>query len=153
MNTEQLLSKANNVTIENAENVILDDSSTELEYNQKICVSVPPPKQQVLIDNNEIKKIITTCKVAKKSRFPLAELLLGLSSLLFGAFLSALISQIPYELCFLSIMFYTVCPAGGLTSGVAYFFCRKDEVCSVRQLAEKIEDCLSTIDEEKYNEH
>lgn len=56
MNTEQLLSKANNVTIENAENVILDDSSNELEYNQKICVSVPPPKQQVLIDNNEIKK-------------------------------------------------------------------------------------------------
>lgn len=70
-------------------------------------------------------------------------------------FFSALISQIPYEVSFLSILFYSICPVFGGIFGVAYFFCRKNSNKDIVQLAEKIEDYIIDPEdmEETKNEH
>lgn len=61
----------------------------------------------------------------QKKQFPYAEVLLGSVSLLIGVFWSAILSKVTYEFTMLSIFFYTICPAGGVGAGAAYWFCRK----------------------------
>ena len=143
MDTEHSYEQFRNVITKDAENVISQDTNNELQYNQKISVKVPEPSEKVLLDLKNINKIKNECDKIKNNRFPCAEVFLGVSSLFLGAFLSALISQISYELKFLSILFYTICPAVGIGCGVAYFFCRKNDIYSAKQLAEKIEDYIS----------
>lgn len=142
MDTEQLYSQFQNATTEDAENIISKDTNTELQYNHKVSVKVPEPGEMIVIDLKNINKIKNECAKAKKNHFPWAEVLLGASSLLIGAFLSALMSQISYELKFLSVLFYTICPTLGLGCGVAYFFCRKNDVYSAKSLAERIEEYI-----------
>ena len=143
MDTEQLYSQFQNATTEDAENIISQDTNNELQYNHKISVKVPEPGEMVVIDLKSINKIRTECDKAKNNHFPWAEVLLGVSSLFIGAFLSALMSQISYELKFLSVLFYTICPTAGIGCGVAYIFCRKNDMYTAKQLAEKIEDYIS----------
>ena len=144
MDTEQLYSQFQNATTEDAENIISQDTNNELQYNHKISVKVPDPGEMVVIDLKSINKIRNECDKAKNNHFPWAEVLLGVSSLFIGAFLSALMSQISYELKFLSVLFYTICPTAGIGCGVAYIFCRKNDMYTAKQLAEKIEDYIST---------
>ena len=143
MDTEQLYSQFQNATTEDAENIISQDTNNELHYNHKISVRVPEPGEMVLVDLKSINKIKNECNKATSNHFPLAEVLLGVSSLFIGAFLSALMSQISYELKFLSVLFYTISPMVGIGCGVAYFFCRKSDMYSATQLAERIEDYIS----------
>lgn len=146
MDTEQLYSQFQNSAAEDAENIISQDTNNELQYNHKISVKVPEPGEMTLVDVKSINKIKNECNKAKNNHFPCAEVLLGVSTLLIGAFLSALMSQISYELKFLSVLFYTICPTVGIGCGVAYFFCRKNDMYSAKQLAEKIEDYISNDD-------
>ena len=82
----------------------------------------------------------------KKTKFPFAEVFLGIASLLLGAFLGALIAKVPYELCFASVLSYNICPVGGIGCGVAYFFCRHNESADVVQLATQVDECVSDSD-------
>lgn len=154
MDLEEIFQSCNNVVIEEAGNVI-DESNHTLQYEQKHNVVLPPEEKKIAINISAIRKIRYECACAKENKFTYAELWLGLSTLFFGAFFSALISKIPYKVNFLSIFFYSVCPVLGGIFGVAYFFCRKNNNRDIVQLAEKIEEYIIDPEdmEETRNEH
>ena len=132
-----------------AVNVIGSESNGTLQYSQIFDVKVPKANKKVLVDAGVIKKIQLLCAQAKTEKFPFAEVFLGVASLFWGAFLSALISGVSYEASFVSILSYNVCPVGGVGFGVAYFFCRKKGFADMVQLATRIEECIcdSVIEE------
>lgn len=132
---------------------VITDSSVELQYSQTYNVHLPKPEEQTLIKVSDINRIAEICDRVKDTKFSFAELFLGLSSLLIGAFLSAIVSQVHYEFGLLSIFLYTICPCAGIGFGVAYIFCRKQILYDAKQLAEKITDCLDKyLDESKRRE-
>lgn len=65
-----------------------------------------------------------------------------------GCVLSALISQVTYELKFLSILFYSICPVGGIGCSVAYWFLRKNNMADAKKLADYVEEYLIIPTEE-----
>lgn len=155
MDLEEIFQSCNNVVIEEAGNVIDEKSNHTLQYEQKHNVVLPPEEKKIAINISAIRKIRYECACAKENKFTYAELWLGLSTLFFGAFFSALISKIPYKVNFLSIFFYSVCPVLGGIFSVAYFFCRKNNNRDIVQLAEKIEEYIIDPEdmEETRNEH
>ena len=155
MDLEEIFQSCNNVVIEEAGNVIDEKSNHTLQYEQKHNVVLPPEEKKIAINISAIRKMRYECACAKENKFTYAELWLGLSTLFFGAFFSALISKIPYKVKFLSIFFYSVCPVLGGIFGVAYFFCRKNNNRDIVQLAEKIEEYIIDPEdmEETRNEH
>lgn len=135
-------------TEEYVTNVITPDSNGNLCYSQTYAVKVPKASQKVALDTHAVKKVQSLCAKAKKSRFPIAEVFLGIASLFLGAFLSALIAKVPYEMSFASILSYNICPVGGAGFGVAYFFYRQNDSADVVRLATQIEECIcESIDE------
>lgn len=147
IDTEEIYSKFSTSTTEEAENVISGDSNKALQYSQTYNVHVPKPEDKVVLNASSVKKIQGECQKAKEIKFPYAELFLGIASLLIGAFLSAIISQVPYELKPLGLIFYTICPVGGAGFGVAYCFCRKNDVDDTKKLATRIEEYIQDVDE------
>lgn len=152
MDVQELYDRVASSTTEEIENVIPNTCNNELQYNQTVSVKVPKPRDKMLMDISSIDNIKNECKKAKETKFSFAELLLGISSLLLGAFLSAIMSQVTYELQILSVIFYTICPALGLGCGVAYFFCRKNEIDDIKKFAEKIEYCVLNADDDEGEE-
>ena len=148
MENQDLYTQCMNTVDEVAENVMPDNSNTDLQFKQTFNVKMPKPGKKILIDACSIEKIKNECTSVKKTTFPIAELLLGLATLFLGAFLSAVMSQIEYKFAFLSILFYSICPVVGIGTFVAYFFCRKNEGDNIKTFAEKIEDCLQNIDDD-----
>lgn len=132
---------------EDAENIMPNDSNTELQYSQTYSVRVPKPEVKIVLDASSVKKIKEECEKARKIQFPYAEVLLGIASLLIGSFLSAILSKVTYELNALSIFFYTICPVCGVGAGVAYWFCRRKDASDIKLFAEKIEGYISSFDE------
>ena len=136
-----------NTVEENAETSIIDGRDTTLQYSQTYNVRLPKPEDKIMLNTSEIKTIKEICKEAEDERFSLSELYLGIATLLLGALISALISQVHYEYNLLSIFLYTICPTGGIGFGVAYFFSRKKDINDVKQFAKRIENCISIYDE------
>lgn len=147
MDTEELYQAFSGSVFEDAENIMPNDSNTELQYSQTYNVRVPKPEDKVVLDASSVKKIKEECKKAQKVCFPYAEVFLGVASLLIGAFFSAILSKVTYELRFLSIFFYTICPVGGVGAGVAYWFCRRKDTSDIKLFAEKIEGYIKNFDE------
>ena len=149
MVVQELYEHTESLITEETENITPSICNNELKYNQTVNVKVPKPRNKTLVDVSLIDNIKNECKKAKETKFSFAELLLGISSLLLGAFLSAIMSQVKYELQILSVIFYTICPTLGFGCGIAYFFCRKNENDDIRKFTEKIEYyILNTADEE-----
>ncbi len=136
-----------NVIIQDAESVIDNKKSKELEYNQTYSVYIPNPEEQIAIKKSTLKKIKTECKRAKNNKFPWSEIFLSISSLCLGAFLGAITSKITYGLNLLSVLYYNIAPTIGIGFLVAYFFYRKRENENIINLATKIEEYLSEIDD------
>ena len=145
--TEEIFQSCNNVVLEETSNVISKDNNHTLQYEQIHNVVLPSEEQKIAINISVLKKIKNECDQAKKHKFSYAEVWLGISTLLLGGFFSAIMSKIPYELNFLSILFYTICPVGGVGFGIAYFFCREKENQDATQLAERIEGYLPDAEE------
>lgn len=147
MNTEEFYQAFTSSIAEDAENIMPNDSNTELQYSQTYNVRVPKPEDKIVLDASSVKKIKAECEEAKRAQFPYAEVFLGIASLLIGAFLSAILSKVTYEFKILSIFFYTICPVGGVGSGVAYWFCRKKDTADIKLFAEKVEGYIRNIEE------
>lgn len=147
MDTEELFQSFIGSISEDAENIMPNDSNAELQYSQTYNVRIPKPQDKVVLDAYSVKKIREECQKAKEVKFSYAEVLLGIASLLIGAFLSAILSKVSYELKFLSVFFYTICPMGGVGAGIAYWFCRKKDTTDIKMLAEKIEGLIVDYDE------
>jgi len=136
--TEELYQAFTNVITENVDNVISDKSNKELQFDQTVSVRVPKIREQVSIDKINVQKIKKVCEDANKEKFPLAEIFLGASTLFLGAFLSALLSKVPYAFNFIGVLSYSVCPFAGIGFGVAYIFKRKNNASDIKIFAEKV---------------
>ena len=132
---------------ENAETTIIDGKDSALQYSQTYNVRLPKPEEKIALNTSEILKMKEICADAKNESFSFAEVFLGASSLLLGAFLSAIISRVHYEFTLLSIFLYTICPVGGVGFGVAYFYSRNKAVSDIKQFASRIESCINVYDE------
>ena len=147
MDTDELMNACTNVLVENAENIINNENNKTLQYERTHDVVLPPDEKSIALKVSSLKHIKLECEKAKKSMFNFSELWFGIATLLLGAFFSALISEFPYELKFLSVLFYSICPIGGIGFGVAYYFCRFNNNKSVISLVETIEEYIPNIEE------
>lgn len=147
MDTDEIYQGFAGSISQDAENIMPNDSNATLQYSQTYNVRVPKPEDKVVLDASSVKKIKAECEMAKKTQFPYAEVFLGIASLLIGAFLSAILSKVTYEFKLLSIFFYTICPVGGVGTGVAYWFCRKKDITDIKLFAEKVEGYIRNFDE------
>ena len=145
--TEALYQAFSNAVTEDAGNVISNANNNELQFNQTVNIRVPKVRDRLLIDAKIIRKIKSVCEEAQKGKFTYAEVFLGIASLFLGAFLGSLMSQVPYELTFRGILSYTICPIGGIGFGVAYWFCRKNDMKDIKYWAEKVSEYIEDSDE------
>lgn len=150
VSTEEIIQGCNNVIFEQTGNVINSSDNQSLQYELMHSV-VLPPEEKKIINISTLRKVRQECKKVKKSKFSFAELWLGFATMFLGAFLSALMSKMPYELSFLSVLFYTICPIGGVGFGISYFYCRNNENRSITQFAEKIEEYILDPDNMEEN--
>ena len=142
MDTDEMVRAVlDSTSVQDAENVI-SSSDTAIRYNKATLVHLPEDSEAVVIDIRSIKKIQTICASAKEVRRSYAEIFLALASLFIGTFLSALISQMPYELTARSIFFYNISLVLGVAFAVAYYFTREKALASIRDFAERIEENL-----------
>ena len=130
------------------------DSNCSMGYsqNEKALAFNTPfrgviKEKKVMLDASRIRRIEEACKKAQEAKNSNAEIYLGVSSLLAGAFLSAIISSISYELSFLGVFFYTICPTGAVSLFVAYMMTRNNERMSLRGLAESVRQEIENTDE------
>jgi len=133
--------------MENAQNVITDNRN--FQYTQTFNFRIPKAEEQVPINVSAIVKIKKECDIVRKKKFSLSELMLSLSMLFCGAFLSALISGIPYELSALSILSYTVSPLLGIVGGILYFVFKGNNFSGASDLIRVIDDVLPMIETEE----
>lgn len=148
MDNEENWFQFDDAIVENAGNVV--SNNNVLKINQTMDVRVPKNDANdftYAIRVSSIRKIYKACDDVKKAKFLWAELWLSLSTLLLGAFLSALISQIKYEYKFWSIIFYSVCPALGGIFFVLYFMVRKQSTITATELADIIQENIPNPDE------
>lgn len=135
------------VISQKAESVISDESNKNLKYDQSFSVQIPAPEEKIVLNKSSVRKILKECSKAKKHKNHYADMFLGICTLLLGGFFSAIISQMEYKIGFLNVIFYTICPTIGGIFGVAYFFERKKENYDINELASKIEEELSNVND------
>ncbi len=143
--TEEIFLGCNNVVVQPTENVISKKNNHELKYEQTHNIVVLPEEKKVAINISAIKRVQKECEAAKKRKCGYAEWCLGISTLLLGAFLSALMSKMPYELSWLSVLSYTICPIGGVSCFILYFTGRKGENSGIVDLANRIEEQICNV--------
>lgn len=117
----------NNTIIENTSNVITQSDNDTLQYKKTFDIKMPKSEAaeyKIAINSSVLKKLYTCCDEIENNKFSWAELFLSISTLFFGAFLSALLSSVPYEIGFLNILFYSVSPVIGAVCLAGWFFCR-----------------------------
>lgn len=129
----------------NAENIT--QNPTELEFNQTHTIKTPKPAEMRTILLSDVKRMKKKSLRLKSERFRCEELLLGGATLFFGASLGALAGNMPYELRFVSVLFYTIFPALGAGCLIWYIRYKKKEVEDAHQIGEEIEEIMDGIDE------
>lgn len=140
----------NDTLFDNANNIQLGETNKTLQYNQSVDVILPKEElndSTVAIRTSKINRVLNECKRVKRNRFSWAELFLGISTLLLGAFISAIISKVEYTLGFLNVILYTVCPGLGMCLMAMYIFTRKNEIKDASSLAEVVEENIVLPDE------
>lgn len=145
--TDEILLGCNSAVVQPTGNVISRKNNQELQFEQVCNLVVPPEEKKVAINISTIKKVQKECVEAKKRKCSYAEWCLGISTLLLGAFLSALMGKMPYEFSLLSVFSYTVCPVGGVGCLIFYFTGRKNENKSIVEFATRIEEYVGSFED------
>ena len=122
-------------------------NSGVMELRQTNVVKFDQKIESVAVDSRNIEKIYSICKDASSKRTPWTDVMLGIASLFAGAFISAIISGIPIENSFKSIIFYILSPMIAVGCGVAFFFNRKNEGSDVHDIAKHILEYLPYTNE------
>lgn len=102
----------------------------------------------VLVKASNLQKVREVLLQAKSVKFPIHEVLLGISSISIGATLGALSAGIKLD-TFLGKLMYVLCPLITVGSFVSYVFTRRDNLKSVKDFADEIEEYI--VDPEKTN--
>ena len=127
-----------NIVVENVGNVISNNDMLKIKQTMDFTYAIRV---------SSISKVYKACTEVKKTKFSWAELWLSLSTLFLGAFISALVSQIEYMHSFLSIIFYSVCPALGGIFFMAYFMARKTSSLTATKLADIVQENIPNPNE------
>ncbi|CEN21232.1 hypothetical protein [Paraclostridium sordellii] len=126
-----------NVSIEDS---TISDAKTTLTY------PIKQPDEyvndfMVSLRASEIRKVRKYCDDAKKSKFPLHELLLAISTTCIGCFLGAVASNV--DLASLKgIIMYFVSSIVASSTFVAYLFVRKNAIDDINELADKVKEYI-----------
>lgn len=137
--------------VENTSTAQLGCSGT-LELQQKNVVKFNNQVESTLIELKTVEKLRSICEEVEEPKIPWPEIALGLSSLLAGAFLSAIISGIALEVNSKSIFFYIISPSISVGCGVAFIFLRKQSQAAAKRLANHIVEYLPDFATEKGKE-
>lgn len=113
---------------------------------QRYNVSSLKPKTAIPVDVTMLDKIKRKCEEIKSAKFPIEELLLGIASLLAGAFLNALFASVKLEATMLGVFSYIICPTGTAGCGVAYAMLKKTGTHNAHQVAKEILECIQDIE-------
>lgn len=95
---------------------------------------------------SDIKKVRKYCDDAKKSDFPLSEILLSIATTCIGCFLGALASNVQLNST-KGILMYVASLVLGTGTAVAYFFVRKNTIKDINSLCNNIKEYI--VDPEK----
>ena len=134
----------------NAENTTsIQYESGKIELQQKNIVKYDNHIESVVINKRDILRIQKICNSAEDPEAPLIEISLGLSSLFAGAFFSALLSNVVFEMSWRSILFYVISPIIAVGAAVAFFLMRRQEQITTKTLAEHVMEYLPEIDDDK----
>ncbi len=147
-----LQSFTENTIKEETETLIENKVNEQLQFDQQVNIKTPKIRNIACIDVKNLEHIEKLCQSVRKEKLPLVDLFLGVSTLLLGASLSALISQIPYELSVVSVFSYTVCPMGAIGFFLAYWYSKKKNSTDIKDFAEKIHEYIEDEREEELNE-
>lgn len=149
---QTILSQGNTITP--AANLATDQlgNGRTLEIQQKNVVRYNQQVDSTIIEIKNVEKIRLMCNKVENPRIPWPEILLGLSSLFAGAFLSAIISGIGLEPNWKTVVFYILSPVAATGCGVAFVFKRNQNQESAKSLADHILDYLPEIDGEQEKE-
>lgn len=122
-----------------------DQVTTNYQYDVK-----RPAEYQndfiIEVKASQIRRIKEKIANVSESKYPIHEILLGVSSVSIGAFLSALISGVKLDSC-LGIIMYLICPVIASGTGVAYFFTRYMNLTTIKDLASSIDENLIDPDD------
>ena len=132
----------NGLVEEKAENLAYSVETSDLQYDQRFNVIVPPVDKKIAINLSDLKRIKEICNKAKKQKFSWSDACGIIGSLAFGSLINALLSQIPFELNFQGIFSYVICPVIGVSCAVGYILLKNFNNMTIRSLVERIEDCI-----------
>lgn len=134
----------------NAENATsVQYESGKIELAQKNIVNYDKHIESVAITKKDILRIQKICNSVEDPQTPLIEIALGLSSLFAGAFLSALLSGVVFEMSWRSILFYVISPIIAVSAAVAFLLMRRQEQVTAKTLAEHVMEYLPENNDEK----
>jgi hypothetical protein len=134
-----------NVSIENKK----EESTLYTSYQYEVRI----PNQykgefMVEMRASDLRKVRKYCNEAKKSKFPINEILLAILGITVGVIITAFMDKIPFkELTFASIFSYNICPVITVAFSVLYYKNRKENIQNINELVEKIEEYI--IDPDK----
>lgn len=151
---EEFLFKDDTI-VADIKNEVADINKGSLQYNQLVEIKVPVEdinEYKIAVRKSSIKKIKNACNEIQNNKFTWGELLIGICTMFFGAFLSAIISGVKYELNFLGVMFYTICPMIAVASLIGYIACRKSLIRDASYLANIVNEHLVLDDETESEE-
>lgn len=122
--------------VANITSTSLNEVTTTLEYEVKI------PEEylndfMIKIYASDLRKARKILEEAKKSRFPIHEILLGISTTCLGCFLGALCSNIALT-SVLGKVVYIIIPMAAVGSFIAYLFLRKNAIREANDIADKV---------------
>lgn len=134
--------------VENAQNDTEGDGN--FKYTQTMICRMPKPEEQIPINVSAIEKLQKECEKLEKKRFPLSEIILSIAMLFGGGFFSALISGVTYELSFVSVFSYTVCPTLCVVGIILYFVFRNKSYTSAMNLVWLIGNVLPPLNDDDH---
>lgn len=132
---EQIQQTNQSLTIEATADNTSQIQSEVFEIKQTNVVTIDKRIESSVISNDNLDKIKTLCYKAEEIQFPLTELFLGIATLFAGATISAIISGINFEMGWKALLFYVVSPMISVGCYVAYYFLRKNENVTKKELA------------------
>ena len=145
------------VSEENTANPIGTESNRNLSYSLNCEIMYPANTKNYTITSIGFEKVKEQCNKKHKFSPLLSELLLSLSMLFLGAFISAFLSKITFEGSFIPILFYCASPTLGFTCLALFFLARNVSIQSENKLQEKVMEYIiepiETMQKEQNNEH
>lgn len=132
-----------NTTTEQATSGVIHGSV--MEVTQTNIVTLPKQVESIAVNKLDIIKIQVLCNDVVKEIGWWHDFYLGIATLSLGATLSAIISNVPFQLDWRGLLFYTLAPMVSIGAFVAYGLKRQHESTSKKDFANHILEYLPEL--------